>query len=229
MYSTRRAAAFAVLALAAVVGLAGCNTVKDQITAASANIRATKPLSEWIDVLPEHLAEVDPARLEGEGAALIIGRSLKETGVGDRNGTPDALILRDVATSTIHIASLQRTGTDAEVGWAVLIVPPGQYAINRGATVRRTAVNRATGQVKDTIVDVKGHPFVPLNATIHIGAGDVIYVGTIVRRSGADVDPNQVDIRDERAAATIWTRERLPAFATRLQTRLLPKPVRPLS
>jgi hypothetical protein len=68
-----------------------------------------------------------------------------------------------------------------------------------------------------------------LNATIHIGAGDVVYVGTIVRRSGANVDPNQVDIRDERAAAAIWTRERLPAFASRLQTRLLPKPVRPLS
>lgn len=224
-----RTAALAVLALGTALGLAGCNTVKDQIAAASVNVRATRPLTEWIDVLPEHLVDVDPARLHGEGAALLIARTLKETGDGDRNGTPDALILRDVATSTIHISAVQRTGADAEVGWAVLIVPPGQYALNRGATVRRTGVNRATGQLKDTIADVKGHPFVPLSSTIHISAGDVVYVGTVVRRSGPNVDPFHAEIRDERAAASTWTRERLPRFASRLQTRLLPRPVKPLS
>jgi hypothetical protein len=232
MFNARRSPAFAILALGAGIGLAGCasvGTVHDQIAAADTKLRATKPMTEWLDVRPEYLAEVDPARLQGEGAALVIGRSLRETAAGDRSGTPDAILLRDVSTSTIRQSSVQRTGTDAEVGWAVMIVPPGQYAINSSATIRRTAVNRVTGQVRDSTSDQKGHPFVPLTSTIHIGAGDVLYDGTMVRRAGANIDPNNVEVRDERAAAVIWARERLPQFVARLQTRLLPKPVRPLS
>jgi len=229
IFRTRPSPALAILAIGAAIGLAGCNTVKDQIAAASVNVRATRPLTEWINVVPEHLAEVDPGRLEGEGAALVIGRALRENNTGDRSGTADFLMLRDVSTSMMRESPVQKTGTDAEVGWSVLIVPPGQYILNRSATVRRTAVNRATGQVKEAIVDVKGHPFVPLGSTIHIGAGDVVYVGTVVLRSGPNVEPYQAEIRDERAAAAVWTRERLPAFAARLQTGLLPRPVRPLS
>jgi hypothetical protein len=232
MFDARLSATLRILALAASLGLAGCagvGTVQDQIAAADAKLRATKPMTEWLDVRPEYLAEVDPARLQGEGAALVIGRSLRETAAGERSGAPDAILLRDVSTSTIHQSSVQRTGTDAEVGWAVMIVPPGQYAINSSATIRRTAVNRATGQVRDSTTDQKGHPFVPLSSTIHIGAGDVLYVGTMVRRSGPNVDPLNVEVRDERAAAATWARERVPQFAARLQTRLLPKPVRPLS
>jgi hypothetical protein len=228
MDGTRRLSVFTVVALAALT-LAGCNTVKDQIAAASVNVRATQPLVEWINVEPQHLTDVDPARLEGEGAALVVARSLVETAGGDRNGTPNSLMLRDVATSTIRESSVQRTGRDAEVGWAVLIVPPGQYILNRSATIRRTAVNRVTGQIKDSIADQKGHPFVPLAQTIRIGAGDVVYVGTVVRRTGPNTDPFQAEIRDERVAAVAWTREKLPAFAGRLQTRLLPRPVKPLS
>jgi hypothetical protein len=228
MKSTGRLSVLAAVAFGTALTLAGCNTVKDQIDAGSAKIRATEPLVEWINVAPEHLADVDPARLEGEGAALVIGRSLVETAGGDRNGTPNALMLRDVATSTIRESFVQRTGSDAEVGWAVLIVPPGQYIMNRSATIRRTQVNRL-GQIRDSIVDQKGHPFVPLGQTTHIGAGDVVYVGTVVRRTGPNTDPFSADIRDERAAAVAWTREKLPAFAGRLQTRLLPRPVKPLS
>jgi hypothetical protein len=232
MFNARLSSALSILALGAAIGLAGCagvGTVQDQIAAADAKLRVTKPMVEWLDVRPEYLAEVDPARLQGEGAALVIGRSLKETLAGDRSGAPDSILLRDVSTSTIRQSSVQRTGTDADVGWAVMIVPPGQYAINRSATIRRTAVNRVTGQVKDSTTDEKGHPFVPLASTIHIGAGDVLYVGTLVRRAGPNVDPNNVEVRDERAAAATWARERVPQFAARLQTRLLPKPVKPLS
>jgi hypothetical protein len=232
MFKARLSAALSIVALGASLALAGCasvGTVQDQIAAADAKLRVTKPMAEWIEVRPEYLAEVDPARLQGEGAALVIGRSLRETAAGERSGAPDAILLRDIATSTIRQSSVQRTGTDAEVGWAVMIVTPGQYALNRSATIRRTAVNRATGQIKDSISDQKGHPFVPLASTIHIGPGDVVYVGTVVRRSGANVDPNNVEIRDERVAAATWAHEQLPQFAARLQTRLLPKPVRPLS
>jgi hypothetical protein len=229
MVETGRLTAFAALALAMALGLGGCNTVKDRIETASANVRATQPLVEWINIVPEHLAAVDPARLQGEGAALVIGRSVVETTGGDRNGTPSALVLRDVATSTIRESYVQRTGSDAEVGWAVLIVPPGQYILNRSATIRRTAVNRVTGQMKDSIVDQKGHPFVPLGQTTRIGAGDVVYVGTVVRQTGPGAEPFNASIRDESAAAIAWTREHVPAFASRLQTRLLPRPVKPLS
>ena len=218
------------LALGMALGLAGCNaTVKEQIAAASVNVRANRPLIEWINVVPEHLADVNPARLEGEGAALIIGRTIRENNTGDRIGTSDSLLLRDIATSTIREGSVQKTGTDAEVGWSVMIVPPGQYILNRSATVRRTALNRATGQIRDSIVDTKGHPFVPLNSAIHIGAGDVVYVGTVVYRSGPNVEPFYAEMRDEHPAAVAWTREKLPAFAPRLQTHVLPRPVRPLS
>jgi hypothetical protein len=50
-----------------------------------------------------------------------------------------------------------------------------------------------------------------------------------LRASGPNVDSNNVEIRGERVAAATWTRESLPQFAPRLQTRLLPKPVKPLS
>ena len=226
----RPSPAFAMLVLGLALELAGCNTtVKEQIAAASVNVRANRPLIEWINVVPEHLADVDPARLEGEGAALVIGRTLRENHTGDRIGTSDSLMLRDVATSTIREGTVQKTGTDAEVGWTVMIVPPGQYILNRGATVRRTAVNRATGQIRDSIVDAKGHPFVPLNSAVHIAAGEVVYVGTAVFRSGPNVEPFHAEIRDEHIAAIAWTREKLPAFAARLQTHALPRPVRPLS
>lgn len=229
MNKTGRMVALGVLALAGACMLAGCNTVQNRIETASANIRATQPLPEWINVVPEHLAEVDPARLQAEGAALVIGRSIMETNGGDRNGTPHALILRDVATSTIRESYVQRTGTEAEVGWAVLIVPPGNYILNRSATIRRTSVHNRTGQVKDSIVDQKGHPFVPLSQTTRIGAGDVVYVGTVVRQTGPGAEPLNAVIRDESSAAVAWTREHLPKFAPRLQTRLLPRPVKPLS
>ncbi len=230
MDCVRRSTALAALALGAALSLAGCiTTVKEQIDAASARTRATQPLVEWVNVLPEHLSDVDPARLDGEGAALVIVRSLRETSAGDRNGTSDNLLLRDVATSTIRESSVQKTGSDADVGWAVLIVPPGQYILNRSATLRRTGINRATGQAREFIVDQKGHPFVPLSQTLHIGAGDVVYVGTVVWRTGPNVEPFQAEIRAGRAAASAWIHERLPAFAPRLQTRLLPRPVRPLS
>jgi hypothetical protein len=229
MVRKRRWAALSILTLGAAFSLAGCNTVKEQIATASANVRATQPLVEWINVVPEHLAGVDPARLDGEGAALVIVRSVMENTSGDRNGTPNSVMLRDVATSTIRESSVQRTGSDEEVGWAVMIVPPGQYMLNRSATVRRTAVNRVTGQLKDSIADQKGHPFVPLSQTMKIGAGEVVYVGSVVRRKGPGAEPFATEIRDERAAATVWTRTHLPAFASRLQTHLLPRPVRPLS
>jgi hypothetical protein len=224
-----RATVFAILALGASLGLSGCNSVKEQFAAAGANVRATRPLVEWVGVMPEHLADVDPARLEGEGAALVIGRSVRETSAGDRSGTSDNLLLRDVSTSTIRESAVQKTGSDAEVGWSVLIVPPGQYILNRSATLRRAAINRATGQLKEFIADQNGHPFVPLAQTTHIGAGDVVYIGTVVWRTGPNVEPFQAEIRDQHEAAVTWTREHLPTFASRLQTRLLPRPVRPLS
>jgi hypothetical protein len=204
-------------------GLAACGgTVPDRIAAAKATTRATKPLVEWVEPLPEHLADVDPGRLKGEGAALIVVRTYRESTAGERNGASHFVLLRDVSTSTIVSNDVQRTGTDAEVGWALLLVPPGQYALNRGATTRTTRVRN--GEASATYVDSKGHPYVPLSATMRINAGDVVYAGTVVYQ-GATGPGQKTFIRDERGAAAKWAQTNIPRFAPHLQTKLLPPPV----
>src|SRR5437763_13137310 len=63
MFKARLSPALSILALGATLGLAGCagvGTVRDQIAAADVKLRATKPMTEWLDVRPEYLAEVDP-------------------------------------------------------------------------------------------------------------------------------------------------------------------------
>jgi hypothetical protein len=205
-------------------GLAACGTVPDRIAAAKANTRATKPLVEWVEPQPEHLADVDPGRLKGEGAALIVVRTYRESAAGERSGASHFVLLRDVSTSTIFSNDVQRTGTDAEVGWALLLVPPGQYAMNRGGVTRTTRVRN--GEASATYVDSKGHPYVPLSATVRINAGDVAYAGTIVMQASSPTEtPKKIFIRDERGAAAKWAQTNIPGFAPHLQTKLLPPPV----
>lgn len=216
---------FIAMALAAAfvaAGLSACGTVPDRIATAKANTRATKPLVEWVEPQPEHLADVDPGRLKGEGAALIVVRTYRESTAGERSGASHFVLLRDVSTSTIFSNDVQRTGTDAEVGWALLLVPPGQYALNRGGVTRTTRVRG--GEASATYVDSKGHPYVPLNATVRINAGDVAYVGTVVFQ-GPVAKADKTFIRDERAAAVKWAQTNIPTFAPHLQTKLLPPPV----
>ena len=70
----------AAVAIVIAAGVAACGgTAPDRFAVAKANTRASKQLTEWVDVQPEHLADVDPKRLKGEGAALIIARSYRET------------------------------------------------------------------------------------------------------------------------------------------------------
>jgi hypothetical protein len=214
--------AFAVIACA---GLTACITVQDRIETASANVRGKSPLLEWIEVRPEHLAEVDPARLKGEGAALLVTRAVKQSGT-EFAGPSAVVMLRDISTSTIHLAHAQRTGSEDEVGWAVLLVPGGQYAINRGAVNQRMVLRH--GELKATVTDVKGHPYVPLASTIRINVGDVVYVGTVVYQTPAPTPPKDPAVRDERAAAAAWMQKHLPAFAPLMQTRILPQPGKPL-
>jgi hypothetical protein len=216
-----------VVVVIACFGLTACITVQDRMETAKAGVRATKPLGEWVDVRPEHLAEVDPERLRGEGVALVVIRSLQETATGEKNGLSDTMILRNVSTSTVRAGPLHKIGTEAEVGWGVLIVPPGQYALNRSTTTTTTSLRQ--GAVTQKSVDTKGHPFVPLDATLHIGTGDVVYLGTVVWVAGAAGGQKTPKMRDERAAAAAWMQANLPAFAPRMQTKLLPKSVQPLS
>ncbi len=80
--------------------------------------------------------------------------------------------------------------------------------------------------MRSEINDINGHPYVPLSATTRIGAGEVLYVGTVVWVTGAPVDPApRPKIRDDRAAAAKWISSNLPAVAGNMQTRLLPPPV----
>jgi hypothetical protein len=208
-----------------VAGLAACaGTTPDRFAAAKANTRANKPLTEWVDVQPEHLTDVDPSRLKGEGAALIVARSYRENSGGERSGSPHMVMLRDVSTSTIWSSDVQRTGTEADVGWVVMLVPPGQYALNRGQVRKTTRIRN--GEATASYVDIKGHPYVPLNATIRLNAGDVAYVGTIVFQSSSSGGaPYKTIIRDERSAADKWAKTHIPNFAQQLQTKILQPPV----
>lgn len=214
------------LALAILAGLAvgGCGTNIDRRERAQAISHQRQPLVEWVQVKPEHLAEVAPARLQAEGVALVIARTVRETPAGERLGISDFVMLRNVSTSTHRPGLVQKAGDDSQVGWAVLFVPPGQYALNRSGTRQRIGYGMAG--VRNEVSDINGHPYVPLSATIPIAAGDVVYVGTVVweAKDASDRKP-RVKIRDERAAAARWTAENLPAFSKAMTTRLLPPPV----
>lgn len=211
------------LALLAALGLAGC-TAADRITRAQSVSHQKQPLVEWVNVKPEDLAEVTPERLKAEGAALIVIRSVRENPAGERLKVADMIALRNVATSTVRVTDLARAGDDTELGWGVMIVPPGNYALNRGLMRQRIRYS-ATGVVSE-VNDVNGHPYVPLSATIPIAAGEVVYVGNVVweAKDASDRKP-RVKIRDERAAAARWMAANLPALSKTLTTRLLPPPV----
>jgi hypothetical protein len=215
-------------ALIAASGLSACMPVQERIAAAAANTRATKPLIEWVDVRPEHLAAVPPERLKGEGAAVIVVRTVRESRSGDRTGTPEVVMLRDITSSTIRSSRVQRTGDDNEVGWTVLLVPPGRYALNRGHVRQTTTVRN--NEARTTFVDTRGQPFVPLDASLPVASGDVLYVGTIVWTADSPQAVSQnPSIRNEHAAAARWAQTHLPGLAPGMRTRLLPTPVQPLS
>jgi hypothetical protein len=220
-------------AAVAVLGAAACvGTVKERIAVASANTRAAKPLAEWVDVAPDHLAGVDPERLKAEGAALVVTRGVREgdgsAGPTGRLGIPHVVLLRDVGSTTIRSAALQRTGDEAEVGWGVAVVPPGRYALNRGRVRQTTSVR--FNEARTTFTDTAGHPYVPLDATLSVGAGEVVYVGTVVWQAKThNAAASRVFIRDERGEAAAWTRRNLPQFASNMRTKLLPPPVAALN
>lgn len=210
------------------IAVSGCGTPAQRIVQVQETARRNQPMVEWVLVRPEHLADVDPARLKAEGAALVIMRGIKENASGERMGAVEGVALRNVSTSTVRLGQMQRAGDEDEIGWGVIIVPPGQYTLNRGNVQQLVRIGAAG--VRSTTSDVNGHPYVPLSSTIRIAPGEVVYVGTVVWqvRSPSDRQP-KVRIRDERSAAAKWTATHLPAFAGQMQTHILPPPVEPLS
>ncbi len=114
------------LAMLAVMVLGGCGTNVDRRERAQAVSHQRQPLVEWVKVEPAHLAQVDQGRLQAEGVSLVIARSVRESPGGERQGIPDSVMLRNVSTSTQRQGIVQKAGDESEVGWAVMIVPPGQ-------------------------------------------------------------------------------------------------------
>lgn len=211
--------------LAAV--LTGCASPTQRL-AAQATARDRQPMVEWVAVQPEHLAGISPDRLRAEGVALLIFRALRETPAGERLGAPDGVALRNVSSSTIRTGMLKKAGDESEIGWGVMIVPPGQYAINRSTT--QQVVRYSAAGVRSTTSDVNGHPYVPLSATIRVSAGEVVYVGTLVwQTNSAAAIASKVRVRDEKAAAERWVATHLPDFAGTMQVRILMPAVEPLS
>lgn len=212
--------AVAVLVLAAT----GCGTPTQRLAAVQENARRNQPLVEWVLVRPEHLANVDMSRLKAEGAALVVIRSLREAPDGAPLGSSGGVALRNVSTSTARLGSMARAGNESEIGWGVMIVPPGQYALHRGRL--KQIVRTTPAGVRTWTIEDNGHPYVPLSATTRIGPGEVVYVGTVVWevKSAEDQAPT-VRIRSEPAGAAKWAATHLPAVADTMQTRLLPPPV----
>lgn len=210
------------------VAVAGCGTPAQRLAVVQADLRQSQPLVDWLMVKPEHLSGVEPSRLKAEGAALIVVRGLKETASGTRMGGVDGVALRNVSNSTTRLGQTARAGDEGEIGWGVMIVPPGHYALNSGSF--RQLVRITASGVRTATIHENGHPYVPLSATINIAPGDVVYVGSVVWEVQSPTDRNPtIRIRNEQAAAAKWTAGHVPAFAGALQTRILPPPVRPQS
>lgn len=211
------------------LALAGCASpatpgpsAQERIDAAREKTRDQAPLPMWVDVTPEQLAAVDPARLKAEGAAVVIVRGVRETMDGDRISPLKAVALRDATSGLTKMALLAQQGTEAEVAWGIATVPPGKYVPNGGPILYRTMI-RPDGTAVQQMVSPRGHANIPIEKAVQIHAGDVLYVGTMVflsRNAGATVE--QLKVRDESAAAARWARANVPNFAPRLVTRLMP-------
>ena len=70
----------------------------------------------------------------------------------------------------------------------------------------------------------------PLDATLPVASGDVLYAGTVVWTADSpQAVSHKPTIRNEHAAAARWAQTHLPGLAPAMRTKLLPPPVQPLS
>lgn len=223
----RRAATLAIVMIAG--GLVGACAhqpptpeVLERADEAKARTRQQKSLANWADVRPADLKDVDPDRLKSEGAALLVIRMVRETPSGERMSGPAAAPLREVETGVVRAAHVEVQGTEAEVGWGVLLVEPGRY-VPLGGPVKVGFRFTPDGGARDQVDTPRGHVELPAEAAVEVHAGDVIYVGTqVMIGRNATAKPDSIMVRDEHKAAVSWTKNHLPVFAPRLQPRLLP-------
>ena len=210
------------LGIAALLLVAGCTHTADP------NARAAmlaKPMSEWLVPSVADVATTDPKRLEKDGAALVVvagyvraQKAVPVVGIGlesygDRE--PATVWLEGPTPFAMH--SPEKTGP--HVGFGLLVLKPGVYRfgkvmISQGnvlISVGRTAM----GSILATAVDDK----------VEVKAGEVLYLGSFAASYGIGMvnrDRPTLSVVDETSTARAWLNERLPAFAPRLTSRVMP-------
>ncbi|MCG5233909.1 hypothetical protein [Xanthobacter oligotrophicus] len=223
----RRAAALFIVVFAAGL-LCGCASQAEspgwpeKFEAAKARNRAERSLSEWVEVQPEDLKGVNPDRLKPEGAALAVVRIIRETPDDERLSGTSRSAIREASTNQVKNILIQNKGTESEVGWGVITLPPGNY-LPLSTRVGRRYRLRSDGALFLEVVAPNGFGDLPAEKAVPLRSGDVVYLGTLVAVApNASARVEQVIVRDERAEAAKWMKAHLPAFAPKLQTRLLP-------
>lgn len=197
-------------------------TPRERLEAAEAVTRAERPLVEWVAVKPEQLTEVNVERLQGEAAAVVILRGFAASESGQRFGTPRFITLRNVSANTTREVFIRQTGTEAQIGWGVAILPPGKYALNAAPVYRRTVI-LANGEAhRQTADGPGGHAYISPAESVTVNGGDVLYLGTTTGiAASVSTRVYALRVKDERAEAARWMQANLPKLAPLLKTRLL--------
>lgn len=179
------------------------------------------PPRAWVQVRPELLRDVDPARLLAEGGALVVVRAYLETSDHAFAGIPPNISLRDVSTGFMRIIYIRWGGPAEGQGWGVGVLPPGRY-VPVGAPIGSRLHIMKDGTLFQETALPRGSVDVPADKAVTINAGDVLYTGSeigIVSKLGSR--PMRVEVRDDSDAAAAWARAELPKFAPYLKTRLV--------
>ena len=104
------------------------------------------------------------------------------------------------------------TKQPATLGWGVAAAKPGKYFLRSMITSAPRTPGVTRPKVKGEIMDLLGQ-------TVEVKAGEVVYIGTMIYKTGAG--KNSFGNKDESGAAKAWMQRHLPKLAGALKTRLL--------
>lgn len=195
---------------------------RERIDAARRKTIASLSPRFWVQLRPDLLKDVDPARLRAEGGALVIVRGYVETPDHFFLGVPRNLALREVSTGFVRVVYLRHGGPQGGQGWGVATLPPGNY-VPVGAPTGSTNILQADGTMVQKVELPNGFVDVPPEDAVTVHAGDVLYLGSqIGTLNRIDDRPKGFAVLDEGEQARSWTRAELPRFAPLLKTALLP-------
>lgn len=201
----------------AVVGaglLSGCSKKVEQPVGLA--VLPTTEITEQLISAPEEIAGETPESLARQGAALIVARgygdhtttgAFESSGPSTRRAALMSLSMPGSSSSVVWI-----TGEDSRkpdrLGWGVAVARPGTYVLDAMVTDQN-----------EPALQRKGDATAGEERAIELHPGEVVYIGTLHYTAAGRRAKLAVD--DESAAAHSFLKQRLPAFADHLTTRLL--------